>query len=199
MAGGRKLEFDKQQALEAAMQVFWHKGYLGASLSDLTSSMGINKPSMYSTFGNKEKLFLQATEHYIETYAKIHLAYLSQPDKPLRTRLKEYLLSVIATQCDASTPMGCYVTLCMAEIASGELPDQARELISQASVFMPAMLEDLFNQDQEAIALGLDKTAKSNAISLAALLNGTAAMARLDYSLEELEPAIDNALDGIGL
>jgi len=199
MAGGRKLEFDKQQALEAAMQVFWQKGYLGASLSDLTSSMGINKPSMYSTFGNKEKLFLQATEFYLEKHAKKHLPLLTQADMPLRARLKQYLLSIVNTQCDTSTPMGCYVTLCMAEITNGEMPDEARALISQASVFMPTLLEELFTQDREAITLALDKNARSHAMSVSALLNGTAAMARLDYSLEDLEPTIDNTLNGIGL
>ncbi len=70
MAGGRKLEFDKEQALEAAMCVFWKKGFVGASLSDLTEGMGINKPSLYATFGNKEALFIQATQHYLDKYSK---------------------------------------------------------------------------------------------------------------------------------
>ena len=61
MAGGRQRSFDKQQALENAMRVFWQKGFIGASLMDLTESMGINKPSMYAAFGNKEQLFIQAT------------------------------------------------------------------------------------------------------------------------------------------
>ena len=66
MVSGRRKSFDEDQALGSAMEVFWAKGYVGASLSDLTKSMGINKPSMYSTFGNKEALFIKATEYYIE-------------------------------------------------------------------------------------------------------------------------------------
>ncbi|WP_281561371.1 TetR/AcrR family transcriptional regulator [Thalassomonas sp. RHCl1] len=199
MAGGRKLEFDKQQALEAAMQVFWQKGYLGASLSDLTSSMGINKPSMYSTFGNKEKLFLQATEHYIENHGKIHVACLSLPDTPLRERLKKFLSSVISAQFESSNPKGCYVMLCMTEAASGDMPEQARDLIAEAAGLFPALLEELFQQDPEAISLALDKNAKSNALTLATLLNGTAALARGDYCQADLQPVIDNTLNGIGL
>ena len=60
MTSGRKREFDAEIALEAAMQVFWQKGYTGASLTDLIDSMGINKPSMYRAFGNKEALFVKA-------------------------------------------------------------------------------------------------------------------------------------------
>jgi len=56
VASGRKKSFGENTALNAAMEVFWQKGYVGASLTDLTTRMGINKPSMYSSFGNKEAL-----------------------------------------------------------------------------------------------------------------------------------------------
>ena len=65
MSGGRKIAFDKQHALAAAMHVFWKKGFSGASLADLTTAMGINKPSLYAAFGNKESLFIQ---HYELSY-----------------------------------------------------------------------------------------------------------------------------------
>src|SRR5687768_6308442 len=61
---GRPREFDADDALDKAMRVFWRKGYLGASLSDLTSAMGINRPSLYAAFGNKEELFRQAVLRY---------------------------------------------------------------------------------------------------------------------------------------
>lgn len=71
---GRPRAFDKEVALEKALEVFWRKGYDGTSLADLTEAMGINKPSMYSTFGNKDQLFLQA----IELYENRPCAFLSQ-------------------------------------------------------------------------------------------------------------------------
>ena len=61
---GRPKGFDVDGVLEKALVVFWAKGYEGASLSDLTKAMGINKPSLYSTFGNKEGLFLKAVDLY---------------------------------------------------------------------------------------------------------------------------------------
>src|SRR5687767_7385115 len=63
---GRPRGFDEKKALDAALDVFWRKGYEGASLSDLTDAMGINRPSLYAAFGNKEALFRRVLEHYAE-------------------------------------------------------------------------------------------------------------------------------------
>lgn len=61
---GRKRSFDRAAALRSAMEVFWAKGYDGSSLTDLTSAMGINPPSMYAAFGSKEDLFREAVTLY---------------------------------------------------------------------------------------------------------------------------------------
>src|SRR6185369_14964182 len=61
---GRPRAFDREAALAAAMEVFWAKGFESTTISDLTQAMGINPPSLYSAFGDKEKLFLEAMERY---------------------------------------------------------------------------------------------------------------------------------------
>src|SRR6266478_1585181 len=62
---GRPRAFDTDKALDRAMKVFWRKGYEGASLPDLTRAMGINRPSLYAAFGNKESLFRKAIDRYV--------------------------------------------------------------------------------------------------------------------------------------
>lgn len=69
---GRPREFDPEEALSAALQVFWTKGYEGASLVDLTEAMGITKPSLYACFGNKESLFHKA----LDLYERDKLSYM---------------------------------------------------------------------------------------------------------------------------
>ena len=61
---GRPREFDTERALELATLLFWRKGYEGTSLSDLTETLGITRPSLYAAFGNKEALFRLVLERY---------------------------------------------------------------------------------------------------------------------------------------
>src|SRR5262245_33795306 len=79
MAIGRPRAFDFDKALDRALAVFWRKGYEGASLPDLTKAMGINRPSLYEAFGNKESLFRKAIERYAQGPARHVREALKQP------------------------------------------------------------------------------------------------------------------------
>src|SRR5438034_4590790 len=61
---GRTRQFDVDEALDRALEVFWARGYEGATLPELTRAMGINRPSLYAAFGNKEQLFRKALDRY---------------------------------------------------------------------------------------------------------------------------------------
>ncbi len=76
---GRPRSFETDKALDRALQVFWRKGYEGASLSDLTKAMGINRPSLYAAFGDKEALFRKALDRYTDGPAAYVREALHQP------------------------------------------------------------------------------------------------------------------------
>src|SRR5437660_10983180 len=76
---GRPRSFDLDKAMDAALQVFWRKGYEGASLSDLTQAMGINRPSLYAAFGDKETLFRKALDSYAEGPGAYVVEAIKQP------------------------------------------------------------------------------------------------------------------------
>lgn len=76
---GRHREFDVDEALDAALCVFWRKGYEGASYTDLTEATGVERPALYSAFGNKEALFRRALERYYDRYLDFFPAALEQP------------------------------------------------------------------------------------------------------------------------
>ncbi len=86
-ARGRPRAFDTEKALDRAMEVFWRKGYLGTSLSDLTAATGVERPSLYAAFGNKRALFDKVLERYSEG-----------PSAYLHTALQEPNARAVATQ-----------------------------------------------------------------------------------------------------
>ncbi|MDR3727766.1 MAG: TetR/AcrR family transcriptional regulator [Terracidiphilus sp.] len=83
---GRPIGFDKEAALEAAMLLFWERGFEGASMADLTQAMGVSASSIYAAFGDKHELFSQAVKRYLETRAQYATQALAQPtlDKVVR-------------------------------------------------------------------------------------------------------------------
>ena len=79
MPAGRPRVFDVDEALQRALELFWRHGYEGTSLAMLTKAMGVNTPSLYAAFGNKEQLFRRALKFYLESPASYMAAALQEP------------------------------------------------------------------------------------------------------------------------
>jgi AcrR family transcriptional regulator len=159
---GRPRSFDSDLALDRALQVFWRKGYEGASLSDLTRAMGINRPSLYAAFGDKEALFSKALDRYMQGQA----CYLEQAlNHPTARAVAERLLLGAAEQlCAANHPSGCL--LVQGALATGKAADSVRrELISRRKQLEVALRKRL----QRAKGEG-DLPAGTDPVSLARYL-----------------------------
>ena len=117
---GRPREFCVDQALAAALGVFWAKGYEGASMADLTEAMGITKPSLYAAFGNKEALFHKALDLYESEKLEYTRLALEQPTA--RAVAEYYMRGAIDAQLSTCDPKGCLgvisMTACGAEADS---------------------------------------------------------------------------------
>ena len=102
---GRPRGFAEDTALEAAMRVFWEKGYEGATLGDLTDAMDINRSSLYASFGDKESLFRMAIARYAEGPAAYLKKALQQPT--VRAVVEALLGGALELLTDPSHPRGC--------------------------------------------------------------------------------------------
>lgn len=133
---GRPREFDADEALMAALHVFWKRGYEGASLTELTDAMGITRPSLYACFGNKEALFKKA----LDLYEREKLAYMQTAlDAPSARIVADRLLrGALAMQCSSGEPSGCLGVIssmpCGAEAESIRADVIARRVASQRAM-----------------------------------------------------------------
>ncbi|MEV5569175.1 TetR/AcrR family transcriptional regulator [Spirillospora sp. NPDC052269] len=105
MAGGRPRAFDADAALDRALEVFWRQGYEGTSLSDLTTALGINRPSLYAAFGNKDELFAKALNRYISGPGACASVALEAPTT--REVVERMVDCAIELTAGTDTPSGC--------------------------------------------------------------------------------------------
>lgn len=113
----RTREFDEEKVLDAAMQLFWEKGYEATSLSDLTSRMGIQRPSIYSTFGDKRELFETSLRKYTMARAaemRTRLAGIASVKEAFRT----FFVEIVDEEYNAERlSRGCFCINTMVELA----------------------------------------------------------------------------------
>jgi AcrR family transcriptional regulator len=108
---GRPRGFDRDAALEAAMFLFWRKGFVATSMNDLCDAMGVSSPSLYAAFGNKEALYLEAIEHYVRTQGPRVWSTFAE-GASARASIESLL--VAGTEClpkSRATPAGCMAML----------------------------------------------------------------------------------------
>ncbi len=102
---GRPREFDLEQALDRAMEVFWRQGYEATSLADLTAAMKIGKPSLYAAFGNKEQLFRRVLERY--TAGPGSYAARASAEPTARKVVEAFLRGTVEATTRPHCPQGC--------------------------------------------------------------------------------------------
>ena len=115
---GRPRSFDRAQALDSAMRVFWAKGFAGASMSELTAAMGIASPSLYAAFGSKEGLYREAVDHYVAIHSGEFWGVMDLPTA--RESVEGLLRNAARVFSDPEVPNGCMIIQTAGE--ADELP-----------------------------------------------------------------------------
>ncbi|MCX5387391.1 TetR/AcrR family transcriptional regulator [Streptomyces sp. NBC_00083] len=188
MAG--KKQFDVDTALDAAMIQFWRDGYADTSLDDLSRATGLNRSSLYSSFGDKDKLFLHCLDRYAVRYGQKYDAALS---------------------CSASEPVAAvraFFDVTLKRIADPALPDGC--LIAQSVMAISALSPRVGAHAKEALGLQLrrlraalragsltDRDADAFAVHVAAVNQSLAVMSRAGTSPAQLRAAVGVTIDAL--
>ena len=110
MSRGRPREFDRTEALNQAMKIFWQKGYTATSMNDLYEAMGIKSPSLYAAFGSKEDLYEEVLLHYEQSVAPAIWGHMTSEPSP-RQAVWLWLERSADMLTQTDMPHGCMVTL----------------------------------------------------------------------------------------
>ena len=187
---GRPRSFETGAALDAAMKVFWCKGYEGASLSDLTRAMGINRPSLYAAFGDKESLFRKVLDRYDSGPAAYVREALNQPTA--RAVVERLMEGAADLGTASSNPPGCL--LVQAALACGDGAKAIRDdLILRRDAGEKAVRQRLKRAQAEG-DLPQDANSADLARYVVTVIQGIAVQAASGAARNELGRVIENAL-----
>jgi AcrR family transcriptional regulator len=190
VALGRPRAFDLDQALDQALMVFWRRGFEGASISELTQAMGINPPSLYAAFGNKEGLFRKALARYLEQRTRFWDEALALPTA--RGMIERLLRGSADFLSDACNPPGCLLvrgTVACSDMAQ----DIHQELVAKRKEAEHAVWKRLAAA-REAGELPADIDPCAFAGYIAAVLEGMSVHAAGGASRDELHQIVDMTL-----
>jgi AcrR family transcriptional regulator len=190
---GRPRAFDEETVLDRAVEVFWRHGYDGASLSVLTGAMGINRPSLYATFGSKEQLFRRAFARYHEAKVANVRAALDQPTA--YAAIETFLRSSADGLTTGDHPPGCF-SIQGGLACSPENLHVSEVLAAGRAATEKALEERLSRAAAEGdVPDGLDVRALAR--FLMTLSEGHAVHAAAGASREDLHASVDIALRAV--
>ncbi|MBN9588039.1 MAG: TetR/AcrR family transcriptional regulator [Alphaproteobacteria bacterium] len=190
MAAGRPRSFCTEKALDSAMQVFWRKGYEGASMVELTTAMGINSPSLYAAFGSKEGLFRQVLDRYDARRQAFMESVLNAPTA--REAAHRFLHGVADFVADTGgkNPPGCLLMQCGSSCGDDDIPD----VVARHRAEKEAALRDRFARAVQEGDLPAGSDPGALARYLTTVANGIAVQAAAGDSPEQLHAVADIAL-----
>jgi TetR/AcrR family transcriptional repressor of nem operon len=186
----RPKEFIPDEAVEKAMQVFWHKGYEATSMEDLLSAMNLNRGSLYDTFGDKRQLFLKVIDRYCYGFVGEKFSMLDQPGPALPT-LRRFIHGMIEGGLADPQRRGCLIANTIMELSphEKEIAGTLRQILTMAE---DAFFRVLARAKQQGELNG-DKDPRTLARFLTTMMQGTIVMIKAGASAEAVNQTVETA------
>ncbi len=193
-AVARPREFEEEEVVKAALAVFWRQGYQATSIQDLVEATGINRGSLYDTFGDKHGLFLEVVAYYRRQVTARRLALLEGPGS-VRERLARFFDEVIEFSVGEGRLLGCLMTNAAVELAPHD-----RDTALAVAANMGAMektFRRLLTAARKEGDLAPEKSPRDLARFLTATANGLRVMAKVSPERAALKSVVRIALQSL--
>ncbi len=181
---GRPRAYDPDAALAAAAEIFWKKGYDGTSLDDLAAATGMNRPSLYAAFGDKQTLYLKTLQRYRDE-ARVSSLKLLDDDPPLRVFLKRFYKEALDLYIVEDNARGCFTVGTAATQAA--VDPKVRAFLVETIRGTDALLAGLFIKARERGEVPRSANPQALAKLATATLHTLAVRARAGVPRKELD------------
>jgi len=187
---GRPLGFDRETALHRAMLLFWQHGYEATSVTDLTEAMGITPPSLYTAFGDKKRLFMDAVHRYLSGPVSPESIIDNASDS--RTAADLLLRSSVLGFTGKSTPKGCL--LASSAISCSPLAADVQKALASIRLQIEGRLRAKIIRDQKNQLVNTSADAAALAAHVMAVIQGMSTLARDGASRKKLQSVASTAM-----
>jgi len=187
----RPREFDLDQVLDTAMDVFWRKGYHATSMADLVEATGLHRGSLYAAFGSKAELYDRAVDRYMSAVT-LRRALAGGRDKPVGKLLREVFDDIIESAVTDDTRRGCLMTNTAVELAAHQpqIADRVRSTVAE----LEDLLASRFELAQATGEIDRDQSPRALARFVLSTIQGLRVMAKMRPDRTALQDVASVAL-----
>lgn len=190
----RPREYDEDDVLDRALQVFWTHGYEATSVSDLMAATGLAKGSVYKGFGDKKSLFLRTLDRYLEA-GRARYRGLDDGKRPALSVLRDWMTWVAPPDPQTGCPRACYAINCIVELAPHD-PD-VRARLAEHQTRLLALYEATIRRGQADGTLLKKRAPDEAARWVQTTINGIQVAAKGGASPEDGAAMVEYALDAL--
>ncbi len=184
---GRNFEFNREETLNKAMQVFWQKGYKATSMKDLIREMGIQPGSIYNSFGDKHSLFLEAIKYYGDVVTSNALKSLESDGSPIEN-LHNFFNDIVSLPQDKKC-RGCLIVNSVVELSPHD--EETAEIVNSIMKKIEGSFYNCLKKARDTDEIGNDKDIKALSRCLASSTHGLLVTGKSNASREEMQDIVN--------
>lgn len=187
----RVKKFNEEETLNKAMCLFWRNGFHATSMQDLVNYLGINRASIYDTYGGKKELFDSAFTHYRKANKKQLLAFLKSQES-VKKGFRKLFENGISEAVFDTERKGCFVINVTTELVPND--EKMRQVVQENKAFMMTTFEEFIQSGIDSGEISVEKNSKNLASLLHTFYNGIKVVSKTDVDEEELLASVDTVL-----
>ncbi|MEX0316093.1 MAG: TetR/AcrR family transcriptional regulator [Allomuricauda sp.] len=187
----RTKQFNEEEILIKAMELFWEKGFHATSMQDLVSHLGINRASLYDTFGGKEKLFNRAFAHY-RNISKKMLKTLFENEESVRAGFQKLFEKSIDESIEDSCRKGCFVVNTTTELIPGD--ESLLEVLSENKINVENLFANFIQKGIDSGEFQKSMNAETTGSMLFTFYNGLRVVTKVESNPGKLKAMVGTAL-----